>query len=83
MLSVWSTATLNCVYSTRKYEIYNKYIIKIIAADKPSNVPMTVINNVCMLIFIDTYFFDSVMIPICHACPFAICTIGTDVNQQY
>jgi len=44
---------------------------------------MTVINVVCMHIFIDSYFFDFVMIPLYHACPSAICTIGTDVNQQY
>jgi len=70
--------------NTRKYnEIYNIYIINKIVADNPLNVPMTVNNTVCTYIFIDSYFFDSVMIPVYHACSSAICTIGTDVNQQY
>ena len=45
--------------------------------------PMTVINTVGMLIFIDSYFFDYVMIQLRHTCLSAICTIGTDVKKQH
>jgi hypothetical protein len=66
--------TLNSLNVLENIMRFTIHTLPTIAADNSPNVPMTAINTVMYVqyIFINSYFFNSVMILLGHACSSAI-----------